>query len=344
MKAIVKFDENPRSLAVKEVPVPEPGRGEVLVKIKATGLCHTDITILENKYDPSGRPEVPVPVILGHEGAGVIAKLGPGVESFDIGERVGFEPLTGCGTCYNCKNGDKNMCMNWTHIGITCYGTFAEYVVVPAVSVHRLPDSVSFADAAFLEPIGLTVRSIEHVKPMVSDVAAVVGPGSIGLFHVQALKSAGTKVIVIGLAQDKHRFEIAKELGADYIVNGSEVNIQERVKEITRGRGVDIVIETASSPKALATAYDIVGARGRISTFGLYPEATIKPVDILRKGITIYGDVALLTRHFMRAIRWVEDKKVLAEPLITERFSLDQAQEAIDELDKGHTVKVLFEL
>jgi len=343
MKAIV-HDKTAGSIEVRDVPVPVPEAGEVLIQIKATGLCHTDITILQNEYDPSGRPPVPYPVILGHEGAGIIAELGPGVESLNVGDRVGFEPLTGCGVCFHCKNGNKNMCNNWIHVGITCDGTFAEYIVVPAQSVHKLPDSVSFADAAFLEPIGLTVRSIEHVKPMVGDVAAVVGPGSIGLFHVQALKAAGARVIVVGLAQDKYRFEIAKKLGADYIVNGSEANVLERVKEITDGRGADIVIETASSPKALATAYDIAGARGRISTFGLYPEATIKPVNILRKGVIIYGDVALLTKHFIRAIRWVEDRKVLAEPLITKRFSLDQAREAIDELDKGHTVKVLFEL
>ncbi len=342
MKAIVKYDGNPGSLAVKDVPVPEPGPGEVLLKIKATGICHTDITILMNEY--KGRKPVPIPVILGHEGAGVVAETGPGANCFKKGDRVAFEPLSGCGHCFNCKNGDKNMCTDWEHVGITCDGTFAEYLVVPETSVHLLPDTVSFADAAFLEPIGLTVRSIEHVKPMVGDVAAVVGPGSIGLFHVQALKAAGTKVIVVGLAQDKYRFEIAKTLGADYIINGSEANIQDEVKKITKGRGADIVIETASSPKALVTAYDIVGTRGRISTFGLYPEATIKPIDILRKGVTIYGDVALLTRHFVRAIRWVEDRKVLAEPLITKRFSLDQAREAIDELDKGHTVKVLFEL
>ncbi len=343
MKAIV-HGKKPGSMEIKDVPRPKPEADEVLIKIKATGVCHTDVSILNNEYDPAGRPSVPVPVILGHEGAGVVAELGSRVNSVEKGNRVGFEPLSGCGVCRNCKKGNKNMCMNWTHLGITCDGTFAEYVTVPAKSVHKLPDNVSFADAAFLEPIGLTVRSLEHVKPFVGDVAAVVGPGSIGLFHVQALKSAGNKVIVVGLDQDKFRFEIAKELGADHIVNISKEDPKEIINEITDGQGADIVIETASSPKALQTAYDIVGVNGRVSTFGLYKEATIKPVNILRKGVTIYGDVALLTKHFLRAIKWVSEEKVVAEPLITKRFKLDQAKEAIEALESGETVKALFEL
>lgn len=341
MKAIIKYNEKANSLAVRDMPKPEPGPGEVLIQIKATGICHTDVTILMNEY--KGRKPVPIPIILGHEGAGIVVENGRATY-YKVGERVAIQPLSGCGKCYNCKNGDENMCTDWKHIGITCNGTFAEYVTVPEKSLHLLPDSISFADAAFLEPIGLTVRSLEHVKPMLGDIAAVVGPGSIGLFHVEALKASGSKVIVIGLNQDKYKFEIARKLGADYIINASEVDVLEEVKKITNGRGVDVVIETASSPKALLTAYDIVGTRGRISSFGLYPEATIKPVDILRKGATIYGDVGQLTRHFMRAIRWVEDKKVLATPLISGKYSLDQAKEAFQSLDKGNAVKVLFEL
>jgi len=342
MKALIKYNEKAGSFEVREVDIPKPKKGEVLVQIKVTAICGTDMTILYNKY--KGRKPVPIPITLGHEGAGVIADLGKDVNSLTIGDRVGFEPLRGCGKCIDCKLGNKNMCHNWEHLGITCDGTFAEYVVVPEDSVHKLPKNVSFLNASCLEPIGLTARSLEHVKPMLGDTAAIIGPGKIGLFHLQALKASGvTEVFVIGLDKDKKRFEIAKKLGADFIVNGSKEDPIEKIKDLTKGRGVDIVIETANSPKCFTMAIKLAAARGRISTFGLYPEATISPIILLRQGITIYGDVALLTKHFIRALRWLESKKVLAEPVITKSFALEQAKKAIDVFKEGSEGAIIFE-
>lgn len=342
MKALVKYGEAEGAYELREIEVPKPGAGEVLIQMKATAICGTDISILYNKY--KGRKPVPIPLIVGHEAAGVIAELGKEVNSFSIGDRVGFEVLQGCGNCINCKIGYKNMCQNWKHLGITCDGTYAEYVVVPCDMVHKLPDEVSFANASCLEPIGLTVRSLEHVKPILGETAAIIGPGKIGLFHLQALKASGvTEIFMIGLDKDKKRFEIAKKLGADFIVNGSKEDPIEKVKDLTKGRGVDIIIETANSPKCFTMAINLAGARARISTFGLYPEATIAPLTLLRQGITIYGDVAILTKHFIRALRWVECKKVLAEPVITKSFALKQAEEAIEVFKDGREGAIIFE-
>ena len=343
MKAIVKYGGEPGTLCIRDMPEPKAHRGEVVAQIKATGICYTDLSILDNEY--KGRKPVPIPVILGHEGAGIVAEVGEGVENVSVGDRVGLEALFGCGRCYDCLNGNKNMCTDWGHIGITCDGTFAEYVVVPADLAHKLPDDVSFVDAAFLEPMGLTVRTLEHVDPMVGDTAAIIGPGSLGMFHLQALKAAGAaKIMIIGLDQDKKRFEIAEKLGADHIINGSREDIVKRVRDLTDGLGADIVVETANSPKVLPLAIDMAAAKGRVAFFGLYPEATISPVNLLRSGLSVFGDVGIVPRHFIRAMRWVEYKKVLAEPLVTRRFSLDQAEEAFEVARKGETVKVLFEV
>jgi threonine dehydrogenase-like Zn-dependent dehydrogenase len=291
-----------------------------------------------------GRKPVPIPIIPGHEGAGVIADVGREVKEIEIGDRVAFEALEGCGHCLDCKLGNKNMCQNWEHLGLTRDGTFAEYIVVSQDVVHKLPEHISFRNASCLEPIGLTVRSLSNVKPALGDKAAIIGPGKIGLFHLQALKASGvSEIYVIGLDRDKNRFEIAEKLGATAIINGSKEEPIKKVMDITKGRGVDIVIETANSPKCFSMAIELAGTKGRVSTFGLYSEATIAPLSIIRKGLTIFGDVALLTKHFIRAIRWVEIGKVLAEPIITRSFSLEQAEEAIRVFNEGTEGAIILE-
>jgi threonine dehydrogenase-like Zn-dependent dehydrogenase len=342
MKAIIKPTPEEGSVEVADVPTPQPKENEVLIKIKATGICYTDVAIINGKY--KGRKPVPIPIILGHEGAGIVEEVGKNVKGILPGERVAFEALSGCGVCYNCLNGYKNMCTNWEHIGITCNGTFAEYIAIDASLVHKIPAQVSFVDAACLEPISLTVRTLEHVKPMVGDTVAIIGPGSIGLFHLQALRSAGaSKIIVIGIDKDEKRFEIARKLGADHIINASREDVVKAVRDLTGGIGAEIVVEAANSAETVNLAIEIAAARGRVAYFGLYPEATISSVTFLRSGLTLFGDVGLLPHHFIRAIRWVEYKKVVAEPLVTRTFKLSEVREAIEAFNKGDSVKVIFE-
>jgi threonine dehydrogenase-like Zn-dependent dehydrogenase len=343
MKAIVKTGAIPGTYKVMDRPVPKVRAGEVLINIKATGLCYTDVSILNGLY--KGRKPVPDPVILGHEGAGIIAELGAAVNGLSVGDRVAFEPLGGCGICHNCRTGNKNMCSDWNHVGITDDGTFAEYMVIPAKQIHLLPDSIDFADAALLEPLGLVARSIEHVRPQVGETAVIIGPGTVGLLHLQVLKASGvTRIIVIGLESDKIRFEIAKELGATHIVNASTEDPVEAVLEITKGLGADILVETASSPKVWDYMLDLVASKGRLSCFGLYPEAKFQPLKVIRSGITIYGDVAFLERHFIQAINWLETGKVSGQALVTKRFSLDEAELAFEAFRAKDTVKCLFEI
>ena len=343
MKAIVKTSADPGVFEVREVPVPTVGDGQVLVQVKATGLCYTDMSILNGKY--KGRKPVPIPVILGHEGSGIVAEVGKGAEFVAPGQRVAMEALSGCGICQSCRVGDKNMCADWDHIGITYDGTFAEYVLLPARLVHPLPDSVSFADAALMEPLSLTVRSIDHVKPRIGETAVIIGPGSVGLLHLQALIASGcAKIIIIGLDIDKHRFDRAKILGATHVVNASVEDPVEAVSEITKGRGADILIETASSPKVWDYMLDLVAPRGRVSFFGLSPESNFQPLTVIRNGITLYGDVAFLEKHFIQGLRWLESGKVSGEALVTKRYALDDAPRAFDDFNAKETVKCLFEI
>jgi threonine dehydrogenase-like Zn-dependent dehydrogenase len=343
MKAIVKTDEQAGAYAVLDMPVPTPEAGEVLVQVKATGLCYTDVSILNGEY--KGRKPVPIPVIMGHEAAGIVAAVGPEVSTVRPGQRIGFEVLSGCGKCRNCRLGYKNMCTDWNHLGITCHGTFAEYAVVPESQVHSLPEHVELADAALLEPLSLVVRSVEHVQPQVGESAVIIGPGTVGLLHLQALRAAGVaKLIVVGLDADKIRFGIAESLGATQIVNGSSEDPVEAVMQGTDGLGADILIETASSPKVWDYLLDLMAAKGRMSVFGLYPESKFHPLALIRKGVTLYGDVAFLTKHFIRAIGWLEAGKVSGQALVTRRVRLDEAGQAFEAFNKKETVKCLFEL
>ncbi len=343
MLAVLKASDEAESLEVRELPTPEPGPGEVLVKMGAAGICYSDVMILKNKY--RGRVPVPIPMIMGHEGAGVIAGVGEGIKNLKEGDRVGLIPAWGCGHCHHCVDGHSNMCQDWRHLGITRDGTFAEYRVVPSFVACRLPQSISMIDAAVLEPITLAVRTLEHVKPRLGDSVAIIGPGSIGLFHLQAFKSAGASiVIVIGLDQDATRLEIAKRLGADYVVNGSREDVVKRVRELTDGLGCDIVVEAANHPSTVAQAVDLASAYGRVMLFGLYPGATMSPLTLMRSGLSVMGDVATTPTWYQRAIRWVQYKKVLAEPLITRTFGLDRAKDAFEAFYEGQSVKVLFEM
>jgi threonine dehydrogenase-like Zn-dependent dehydrogenase len=343
MLALVKGRDAADAPEVAELPVPSPGPGEVLVKMGAAGLCYSDVMILKNQY--AGRVPVPVPVVMGHEGAGVVVAVGTGVTSLGEGDRVGLNPSWGCGQCPHCADGSPNMCRSWRHLGITLDGTFSEYRVVPAFAACKLPDGVSMAEAAVLEPVMLAVRTLEHLRPRVGDSVAIIGPGSIGLFHLQAFKAAGASlVVVIGIDQDQARLEIARTLGADHVVNASREDPVQRVRELTGGLGCDLVVEAANHPSTVEQAIDLAAAYGRVMLFGLYREATVSPLALMRKGVTVMGDVAGTLPWYQRAIRWVQHKKIAVEPMITGRFRLDQAKQAFEAFHERRGVKVLFSM
>jgi 2-desacetyl-2-hydroxyethyl bacteriochlorophyllide A dehydrogenase len=343
MKAIIKADAEAGSLKVAEVEKPEAGPGEVLVRVRAAGLCNSDVSILNNKY--KGRTPVPIPLIMGHEGAGEIAGTGSDVKGLDIGDRVAMEAISGCGSCYQCKSGFKNLCSNWSHIGITRSGVFAEYISVPASQVHKIADNVSFSQAAILEPLGLVVRSLEQSRPMVGETVAILGPGSLGIMHAMAYRAAGAgKIIIIGTGKDKKRLEIACSLGADHTINIDEADYIKSVSDITGGRGADIVVECTNSPKATEMTFEIAAARGRIVLFGLYPKACFDQVKLLRNKITVYGDVGQVSSQFMQAIRWLETGKIDAGKIITKTFSLDEAEDAFKAARECDLIKIVFEI
>jgi len=342
MKAIIKASEEAGSVTVADVPVPKVGPGDALVKVYATGICYSDVSVKKDTY--IGRTPLPVPMVMGHEAAGEIVEVGAGVDSSRIGERVALEPIAGCGRCHQCITGHQNMCTSWQHIGLTRDGTFAEYIALPARQAHRIADGLPYHVAAVTEPFGLVVRTLEQVKPMLGENVAIIGPGSLGLLHLLAFKAAGmAKVMMVGLSTDAPRFTVAKKHGADACIAVDKEDAPAVIREMTGGQGADIVVETASSPKATELAFQLVAPRGRVSLFGLYPTAEFSPVAFARNGVSAFGDVAQLTRHFVGALRIIGAGVVDLEPLVTHRLTLDEMEAGFAANMSGAAVKVVFE-
>src|SRR6266498_528911 len=241
MKAAVL--ESIKHFEIKEVPIPEIGEGEVLVKVKNTGICGTDWSIYNGWYSADKLPMIP-----GHEFSGLIAKVGKDGNGFKEGDRITADINMSCGHCYYCIRGEQLLCNNFTQLGIHTNGTYAEYVKAPAKLVHHLPDNLSFEEGAFIEPLSCCIHAAKAVNARIGGSIAIVGCG-LGVLHARmAVLRACAPVIVIG--DNTKRLQIAKNMGADYIIDVREVAdpVAEVIK-LTDGRGVDYAIEAVGTTK-----------------------------------------------------------------------------------------------
>ena len=218
MKAGIKLNEGPKNFEIKEIAIPPLTDKEVLIQVKASGICGVDVLIYEwaiGKTFP-----VKTPLILGHEASGIIVDLGKQVERLKIGDRVTVESMIGCGKCHNCQQGLTNLCsLHWEHIGITMNGCFAEYFKAPMEIVHPLPENVSFESGAFVEPLSIVVNMFDRIRFTLGNTIAIIGPGTLGLLAIQAARSYGaSQIIVLGLEKDERRLLKAREIGADVTI------------------------------------------------------------------------------------------------------------------------------
>lgn len=342
MKAVVKTKPEPGFVEVKEIPIPKIKPHEVLVKVHATGICGTDILLADWKY--TGRNPVHTPIILGHEGAGEIVEVGSHVQHLKVGDRVGMEAILGCGHCYQCRWGRANLCPNWDHLGIDFDGTFAEYIAFPAYGTHILPDNISYEQAAFLEPISIIVHAMESNPITVGDTVAIVGPGPLGLFSIQAAKAAGAgKIIVIGTSSDKKRLEIAKEYGADVVLDNGDTDAHLTVKELTNGIGADVVFEAGGTGKSTEQAILVASGEGKVLLMGFGKESTINPlVHVVRQNLTIKGVVASLPHHYETANIWLENQVIDIGPMVTHELKFEEIEKGIELMKSKEAGKVLF--
>ena len=341
MRALIKTARGAGNVAVLDTPQPTPGPGDALVRIGPSGLCGTDLLLYDDLYRGRRRP-VPFPLVVGHEASGEVVGLGPGTEWPLPGTRVGIEAVTGCGRCHHCIRGSYNLCQDWHHIGLTCAGALAEYVVVPATSLLPLPDSVTLESAAFLEPLATAVHTLERITTAPATQVAIVGPGPLGLLHLQVLQAAGLgPIIVYGQPGDEARLALAASLGAEVSIGDRQAFVAD-ADQRTGGIGFGLVIESGGTPAAIQSALDIVGGNGTLVSLGIVHRTEIDVLQVMRKNLTWVGVVSSVRRHFAEAIRLVQLGKVRPHELITHRLPLVDALAGFDALRQRQAVKVMF--
>ena len=251
MKALVLKDY--KRLAYEEVPTPAPAADEVLIAVKACGICGSDVHGMDGS---TGRRRPPI--IMGHEAAGVIAALGESVNQWALGDRVTFDSTIYCGQCDFCKRGEVNLCDKRRVLGVSCedyrqHGAFAEYVTVPQRILYRAPDSLPFEHAALVEPFAIALHAVRRSPPELNDAVVVVGAGMIGLALVQALSETGCGLLIaIDVADD--RLALASQCGATHTFNSARTSAQENILTLTHGRGADLAFEAVGLPSTVDLA------------------------------------------------------------------------------------------
>jgi L-iditol 2-dehydrogenase len=290
MKALVLKEYG--TFNFEETPDPKPEAGEVLVAVKACGICGSDVHGMDGS---TGRRRPPI--IMGHEAAGVIADTGSAVGGWKRGDRVTFDSTIFCGSCSFCRRGQANLCEDRRVLGVSCeeyrrQGAFAEFVAVPERVLYRLPDAVAFEHAAMVEPVSIAFHAVRRAPPVLNDTAVVVGAGMIGLFVVQALRLAGCgKIIAVDVVPDK--LNLARELGASHMVNSGKEDVLARVRELTGGLGADLAVEAVGMPKTVELAVGCVRKGGAVTLVGnVSPRVDLPLQVVVTRELTLHGSCA----------------------------------------------------
>lgn len=312
---------------------------EVLIRIHACGICPSDL----RAYTGARAGFRPFPYIPGHEWAGEVVELGSAVEGFSIGDRVVPSWRVVCGKCYYCNRGLHNYCENLQYGRVR--GGFAQYGVAPAESLLKIPDGVSYQAASFCEPVACCINGSLASRVHFGDDVVIVGAGPIGLIHLQLAKHQGARVISSELIAE--RLTVAQELGADELVDAGEVDPVERVKELTEGRGANVVIVAVGARRAAEQALEMAGIGASVNFFaGTYPavEIPFDPNLVHYKQLALTGSHDFTPDHFRSALRFIEIGTVRVSPLISDELALDETKRGFDTVAGRQGLKVIINI
>jgi len=332
-------------IAVKDVPLPKVGTGDVLVRVKSCAVCGSDVRIFH-----SGNSRVIPPQTLGHEIAGVVEAVGEGVRKFHKGDRVAIGADVPCGECAFCEAGIGNNCQINYAIGYQFPGGFAEYILLNDTTVnygpvHKLPDNVSFNEGALAEPLGCALNALELTPVKLNDVVVLLGAGPIGMMLCRVAKAMGAAKTVL-VNRSMPRLELAKKLGiADVYVCSSETNEVDAIFAQTGGLGADVIFTTSPSPQAQVSAINMAKNRARINFFGGLPkDKSLVALDtniIHYKELFITGAHGSMPIHHLRAIEMIASGVINVKQFITHNFALNDILRAFEAAEKHEGLRVV---
>ena len=340
MKALRKIRPG-RGLALESVPLPGIGPAEVLVRVRATSICGTDLHIYG--WDRWSQGRIKPPVTLGHEFCGVVERVGEEVAAVKPGDFVSAEMHVNCGHCHQCRLGEAHICQNLRIIGIDQDGAFAEFVKIPAANIWKLDPAIPEHYAAILDPLGNAVHAV-LAGPIAGQTVLVTGCGPIGQMAIAVAKACGSST-VFATETNEHRRIMAKKMGADLVLNPAAEDAVARILSETGGTGVDVLLEMSGNPGAIQQGFKALRAGGRASLLGIPTESAPLDLvnDVIFKGATVQG---IYGRRMFQT--WVQMTALLKagrldlEPLFGERAPLEKFEDAFAQLQGGLAGKILL--
>ena len=342
MKALLL--KNYKELELVDLPTPEIGPDDLLVRVKACGICGSDV----HGFDGSTGRRIP-PLVMGHEAAGEVAAAGANVKAYKPGDRVTFDSTVSCGKCYFCTHGDINLCDNRQVLGVSCgeyrrHGAFAEFVLVPQNIAYKIPDTLAYEHAALIEAVSIGVHAVSISPIKLGDTAVIVGAGMIGLLTLQAARLAGcTRVIAVDL--DDAKLEVAKKLGADEGLNPKTCDVPARVAELNGGRGADVAIECVGASSPVKTAILSVRKGGTVTLVGnITPNIEIPLQSVVTRQIRLQGSCAS-NGEYPQCIDLLARGAIRVDPIISARAPLEEGPQWFERLYKpdSNLMKVVLQ-
>lgn len=332
MKGVVFLGD--RKLEIRDYPDPKPQPGEVVVQMKAAGICGSDLHFFRPQQSPT--------VIQGHEPAGVVSAVGQGVRNVRVGERVCVYHWTGCGECALCTAGLYQQCANRRALAWNLNGADADYLVIDARYCMKLPDALSFVDGAILACAGGTACSaVRKLGLSGASDFVIFGAGPVGLSMLLVARPYGVKPIVVDVLAD--RLEFAKKLGAEVVIDAAAEKCVPAIMDLTRGRGADRILISAGSSQAYADAVGCAAANARIGFVGMRARGELMDVDhFIRRQITAFGSYVFPYTEHVDMIEFLVDHNIHFADMVTRKFPLQQAEEAFRLFDAGAVGKFMF--
>jgi len=338
VKALIKSQRAP-GIWMGEAPKPEIGPNDLLIRLKKTAICGTDIHIY--KWDEWSQRTIPTPVTIGHEFMGVVEEVGSAVRGFAVGDRVSGEGHVTCGFCRRCRAGQRHLCVDTVGVGVNRDGAFAEYLSLPAFNAFKLPDEVPDEWASIFDPFGNAVHTALSFDLVGEDVL-ITGAGPIGCMAAAVCKKAGARNVVVTDVND-YRLSLAAQMGATRAVNITQTDLRDVMRELKMTTAFDVGLEMSGSPAAFHQMLDVMIHGGRVALLGILPQGTgINWDHVIFKGLTvkgIYGREMFETWYKMGSL--IQSGLDLS-PMITHRFSIDDYKQGFEVMASGQSGKVIL--